>query len=225
MMTDIRRASFGGVTQVASVAAQDPWPLYPQVEQALAACSTYAQANAGTTGVADTVGGATWLNGFLGATLFNTIAPPDNPQYAWGSCEARQPEWIMGPRGICQCDQQPPGGCQLRLRRWQRSLPEEQYQPPNVLVAGYEGRRRSDQLGFLLTHEPGAAVRSGWDRADRIGPGRRQSRLCKRPGRTGCNRRLQPAIGSGGGDDPAPGSDGLSWFVNESPLQKKRWPH
>jgi len=26
--------------------------------------------------------------GFAGATLFNTITPPNNPQYAWASCEA-----------------------------------------------------------------------------------------------------------------------------------------
>src|SRR5262249_41858063 len=78
---DGRRASFGSVSQVAGVVPLNPAGLYPQVVQALAACSTYAQANAGTTNsaVGDTDGGCTWLDGYMGSTLFNTITPPNNP--------------------------------------------------------------------------------------------------------------------------------------------------
>ena len=110
-ITDVRRASFGGVTQVAGVVSLDPRGLYPQVVQALAACSAYAQANAGTTtsAVGDTDGGCTWLDGYMGSTLFNTITPPNNPQYAWGSCQG-DPLDAVGARGVCQCDQQPLGG-------------------------------------------------------------------------------------------------------------------
>lgn len=88
---DVRRVSFGGVTQVASVVSLDPWSLFPQVQQALAACSAYAQANLNTTSasVGDTDGGCTWLDGYLGSTLFNTITPPNNPQYPWASCECK----------------------------------------------------------------------------------------------------------------------------------------
>jgi prepilin-type processing-associated H-X9-DG protein len=86
--TDARRVSFEGVTQVGSVAIQDPWALYPQVVQAMSACSTFATQNMGNSSAGDTDGGAGWMIGFLGATLFNTITPPNNPQYAWASCEA-----------------------------------------------------------------------------------------------------------------------------------------
>ncbi len=108
-VTDIRRASFGGVTQVAGVVAQDASGLLPQVQQALAACSTYAQANL-TTGVADTLDGATWLDGYLGATLFNTITPPANSQYPWASCEATALKGSWGNSGIVNVTSNHPGG-------------------------------------------------------------------------------------------------------------------
>src|SRR5262249_26239345 len=56
--------------------------------QALTACSTFAQQNIGNPGSGDTDGGADIWAGFLGATLFNTIAPPNNPQFARVSCES-----------------------------------------------------------------------------------------------------------------------------------------
>jgi prepilin-type N-terminal cleavage/methylation domain-containing protein/prepilin-type processing-associated H-X9-DG protein len=110
-ITDVRRASFGNVTQVASVVSLDPWSLFPQVVQALQACSAYAQANVGTTStsVGDTDGGCTWLDGYLGSTLFNTITPPSNPQYAWGSCEA-QPLYTWGMAGFVNATSNHPGG-------------------------------------------------------------------------------------------------------------------
>ena len=86
--SDSRRVSFEGVTQVGSVAIQDPWPLYPQVVQAMSACSTFATKNMGNSSAGDTNGGVGWMIGFAGATLFNTITPPNSPQYAWASCEA-----------------------------------------------------------------------------------------------------------------------------------------
>ncbi len=110
-ITDVRRASFGGVTQVAGVVSLDPRALYPQVVQALAACAAYAQANAGTTSsaVGDTDGGATWLDGYMGSTLFNTIAPPNNPQYAWGSCQS-DPLFTWGLAGFVNATSNHPGG-------------------------------------------------------------------------------------------------------------------
>ncbi len=110
-ITDVRRASFGGVTQVAGVVSLDPTSLYPQVVQALAACSTYAQANAGTTNTAvgDTDGGCTWLDGYMGSTLFNTITPPNNSQYAFGSCQA-DPLDVWGLAGFVNSTSNHPGG-------------------------------------------------------------------------------------------------------------------
>ena len=110
-ITDVRRASFGGVTQVAGVVSLDPRGLYPQVAQALAVCSTYAQANAGTTtsSVGDTDGGCTWLDGYMGSTLFNTITPPNNPQYAWGSCQG-DPLYVWGLAGFVNATSNHSGG-------------------------------------------------------------------------------------------------------------------
>jgi prepilin-type N-terminal cleavage/methylation domain-containing protein/prepilin-type processing-associated H-X9-DG protein len=85
--TDPRRVSWGGVPQVAGVAAQDAWTIgVPAVASALAACSTYASQNMANTSAGNCSGGASWENGYLGATLFNTIAPPANSAYNWGSC-------------------------------------------------------------------------------------------------------------------------------------------
>jgi prepilin-type N-terminal cleavage/methylation domain-containing protein/prepilin-type processing-associated H-X9-DG protein len=108
-VTDVRRASFGGVTQVASAVTSDAWNLSPQVQQALTACSTFAQANL-TTGVADTLDGATWLDGYLGATLFNTITPPNNPQYAWASCGTNALNGSWGLAGFVNVTSNHPGG-------------------------------------------------------------------------------------------------------------------
>jgi prepilin-type N-terminal cleavage/methylation domain-containing protein/prepilin-type processing-associated H-X9-DG protein len=86
--TDPRRFSFEGVTQVASVVAQDPGAILPQVLQALSSCSTFAAQNLNSSGAGDADGGVDCWAGFMGATLFNTITPPNNPQYAWASCES-----------------------------------------------------------------------------------------------------------------------------------------
>ena len=85
--TDSRRVAWGGVAQVAGVAAPDAWTVgVPTVATALAACSTYASQNMANTSAGNCSGGASWENGYLGATLFNTIAPPANSAYNWGSC-------------------------------------------------------------------------------------------------------------------------------------------
>jgi prepilin-type N-terminal cleavage/methylation domain-containing protein/prepilin-type processing-associated H-X9-DG protein len=108
---DSRRVSFGGVTQVANVVALDPGNIFPQVVQTLANCSAYAQANLSNTSatVADTKGGSTWLDGYLGATLFNTIVPPNNSQYAWASCEA-EPLDVWGLAGFINVTSNHSGG-------------------------------------------------------------------------------------------------------------------
>jgi prepilin-type N-terminal cleavage/methylation domain-containing protein/prepilin-type processing-associated H-X9-DG protein len=86
--TDARRTAFEGITQVSGVVGQDASPLFTQVLSVLANCSTFAQqAMVSQTGGATYIG-ATWQTGFVGATLFNTITPPSNSQYAWGSCGA-----------------------------------------------------------------------------------------------------------------------------------------
>jgi prepilin-type N-terminal cleavage/methylation domain-containing protein/prepilin-type processing-associated H-X9-DG protein len=86
--TDSRRTSFEGITQVGAVAALDAWPLSTQVVQAMMSCSAFAQKSMVSQTGGDTDGGASWSAGFAGATLFNTITPPANPQYAWASCES-----------------------------------------------------------------------------------------------------------------------------------------
>jgi prepilin-type N-terminal cleavage/methylation domain-containing protein/prepilin-type processing-associated H-X9-DG protein len=110
-ITDVRRASFGGVTQVAGVVSLNPASLSPQVVQALAACAAYAQANVGSTNTAvgDTDGGCTWLDGYMGSTLFNTITPPNNPQYAWGSCQG-DPLYTWGLAGFVNSTSNHSGG-------------------------------------------------------------------------------------------------------------------
>jgi prepilin-type processing-associated H-X9-DG protein len=86
--TDPRRVSFEGVSQIGAVVTMDAWTLAAQVQQAMASCSTFAAQNLGNSAAGDTDGGVSVLTGFMGATLFNTITPPANPQYAWASCEA-----------------------------------------------------------------------------------------------------------------------------------------
>ncbi|WP_165074039.1 DUF1559 domain-containing protein [Paludisphaera rhizosphaerae] len=90
MVADMRRASFGTVPEVAGAVALDASTLQPQVVQALSACATFARANVGTTDKTKGVSfsGATWMAGYLGTSLFNTVTPPNSPQYAFNSCQA-----------------------------------------------------------------------------------------------------------------------------------------
>jgi prepilin-type processing-associated H-X9-DG protein len=107
--TEMRRTSFEGVTAVGNVAALDPWTLFSQVQSALAGCSTFAsQAMISQNGVA-TNGGVTWQTGYLGATLFNTIAPPNGSQYPWGSCEAETGQ-AFAHAGFINATSNHPGG-------------------------------------------------------------------------------------------------------------------
>ncbi|WP_165245504.1 DUF1559 domain-containing protein [Paludisphaera soli] len=110
-VADPRRASFGRVSEVAGVVSLDASPLYPQVVQALAACGAYARANVGTTdrSVGSSFSGATWQAGYLGTTLFNTIAPPNNPQYAFNSCQA-DPLFTWGLSGFVNSTSNHSGG-------------------------------------------------------------------------------------------------------------------
>jgi len=87
-ITDPRRVSFEGVTQCTGVVALDPSPLFTQVVQTLASCSAFAQQNTTNASAWDADLGASWPSGLAGNTLFNTITPPANSQYAWASCEA-----------------------------------------------------------------------------------------------------------------------------------------
>jgi prepilin-type N-terminal cleavage/methylation domain-containing protein/prepilin-type processing-associated H-X9-DG protein len=87
-VTDVRRLSVEGVTQVMGVVGLDPRALFPQVSAALVSCSLSAQQIMATKTNVNTNSGASWMIGFMGATLFNTITPPSNPQYLWASCVA-----------------------------------------------------------------------------------------------------------------------------------------
>jgi prepilin-type processing-associated H-X9-DG protein len=57
----------------------------------------------------DTDGGANWMTGYLGATLFNTITPPNNRQYAWASCES-ETGVTFAHSGIVNVTSNHPGG-------------------------------------------------------------------------------------------------------------------
>lgn len=110
-VTDTRRASWGRVPEVAGVVSLDPTALYPQVVQALAACGTYARANAAATdtSVGSSFSGATWMAGYLGTTLFNTITPPNSTQYAFNSCQA-DPLFTWGLSGFVNSTSNHSGG-------------------------------------------------------------------------------------------------------------------
>jgi prepilin-type processing-associated H-X9-DG protein len=97
------------VTQLANVQVTDPWPLFPQVVQALAACSTYASQNMNNASAGESYAGCMWAWGMLDSTLFNTIAPPANSAYAWGSCVATNASW--GESGVVNATSNHPGGC------------------------------------------------------------------------------------------------------------------
>ena len=86
-ITDPRRISFEGISQMQNVTAQDGWTIASLVVPALSACSTFAQQNRGKSSAWDAELGASWFSGLAGNTLFNTIAPPNNSAYAWASCE------------------------------------------------------------------------------------------------------------------------------------------
>jgi len=108
-VSDTRRASWGGVAEVANAVSLDP--VHPQVIQALAACGAYARANASTTDlkVGASFSGATWMAGYLGTTLFNTVAPPNNTQYAFNSCQA-EPVNMWGLAGFVNSTSNHSGG-------------------------------------------------------------------------------------------------------------------
>ncbi|WP_240911046.1 DUF1559 domain-containing protein [Paludisphaera soli] len=110
-VADTRRASFGLVPEVAAAVSLDPGPLYPQVVQALAACGAYARTNAATTdrAVGVSFSGATWMAGYLGTTLFNTVTPPNHTQYAFNSCQAESVN-MWGLAGFVNSTSNHPGG-------------------------------------------------------------------------------------------------------------------
>jgi prepilin-type N-terminal cleavage/methylation domain-containing protein/prepilin-type processing-associated H-X9-DG protein len=86
-LTDPRRASFEGISQMQTVTALDAWTIASKVGPALAACSVFAQQNRNNSSAWNTNLGASWFSGLAGNTLFNTITPPNNSAYAWATCE------------------------------------------------------------------------------------------------------------------------------------------
>ncbi|WP_250846665.1 DUF1559 domain-containing protein [Aquisphaera insulae] len=111
-ITDTRRASWGGVPEVTAVVSLDARSQYPQVSQALAACAAYARANARTTDttVGASYSGATWMAGYLGTSLFNTITPPNSTQYAFNSCQGDPLVTVWGLSGFVNSTSNHPAG-------------------------------------------------------------------------------------------------------------------
>jgi prepilin-type N-terminal cleavage/methylation domain-containing protein/prepilin-type processing-associated H-X9-DG protein len=104
------RLSWEGVSQVAAVVNQDAWSVgITPVAQALQACATYASQNAGNTSVSFADCGTTIWIGWLDATLFNTIAPPNNSQYAFAACD-QSAEGALMRSGIVNSTSNHPGG-------------------------------------------------------------------------------------------------------------------
>jgi prepilin-type N-terminal cleavage/methylation domain-containing protein/prepilin-type processing-associated H-X9-DG protein len=104
------RVSWEGVTQVAGVVSQDAWSVgITSVSQVLQACSTYASQNVGNTSVGFADCGTTIWVGWLDATLFNTIAPPNNSQYAFAACD-QSAEGALMRSGIVNATANHPGG-------------------------------------------------------------------------------------------------------------------
>jgi prepilin-type N-terminal cleavage/methylation domain-containing protein/prepilin-type processing-associated H-X9-DG protein len=104
------RVSWEGVAQEANVVTPDAWTIgVPVVSQALQACNTYATQNLATmTNGYTNCGTSLWV-GWLDATLFNTIAPPNNPQYAWAQCDSTS-EGNLNRQGIVNATCNHPGG-------------------------------------------------------------------------------------------------------------------
>jgi prepilin-type N-terminal cleavage/methylation domain-containing protein/prepilin-type processing-associated H-X9-DG protein len=104
------RLSWEGVSQVAGVVNLDAWTVgITPVAQVLQACSTYASQNAGNTSVGYADCGTTIWIGWLDATLFNTIAPPNNSQYAFAACD-QSAEGSLMRSGIVNATSNHPGG-------------------------------------------------------------------------------------------------------------------
>ena len=86
---DPRRLSLGGVSALSGIEpTYDASTVSKQVISGLGACAAAATAAMKSQTGGNTNAGATWLAGLMGATLFNTVAPPSNPQYAYSSCES-----------------------------------------------------------------------------------------------------------------------------------------
>jgi prepilin-type N-terminal cleavage/methylation domain-containing protein/prepilin-type processing-associated H-X9-DG protein len=86
--SDPYRVSWEGVTQVGAVVIQDAWTVgIPAVSQALQACGAAATQTGGSSATGYTNAGASLWIGWLDCSLFNTIAPPNNSQYAYAACD------------------------------------------------------------------------------------------------------------------------------------------
>jgi prepilin-type N-terminal cleavage/methylation domain-containing protein/prepilin-type processing-associated H-X9-DG protein len=108
--TDPYRVSWEGVSQVAAVVSKDAWLVgIPAVAQALQACASAATQTSGSSATGYTNAGATLWVGWLDCTLFNTIAPPSNSQYAFAACD-QSGEGNLTRAGIVNATSHHPGG-------------------------------------------------------------------------------------------------------------------
>ncbi len=82
------RNSVSGVSQTQQNLYVDASPYYPQVVQALQACTSQIQQNKQSGAQANNNRGSTWAEGEMGFTMFNTIQTPNSMQYPWGACSS-----------------------------------------------------------------------------------------------------------------------------------------
>jgi prepilin-type N-terminal cleavage/methylation domain-containing protein/prepilin-type processing-associated H-X9-DG protein len=108
--SDPYRVSWEGVPQVAAVVIQDAWTVgIPAVSQVLQACASAATQTSGSSAAGYTNAGASLWIGWLDCTLFNTIAPPNNAQYAFAACD-QSSEGALTRSGIVNATSHHPGG-------------------------------------------------------------------------------------------------------------------
>jgi prepilin-type N-terminal cleavage/methylation domain-containing protein/prepilin-type processing-associated H-X9-DG protein len=83
----------------------------PRVMSDLATCTQYFHAQQFPVGSNDK--GLRWAIGGLGMTSFNTIVPPNSPQYAWGGCRLDQPGGGFAWGQYSNATSNHPGGCNV----------------------------------------------------------------------------------------------------------------
>ncbi len=75
-----------GVSALTGSEVYDAEAAFQAIMMGLQACSTAALAEQKNPSFVANNRGLSWTKGLTGATLFNTIVPPESQQYQWGSC-------------------------------------------------------------------------------------------------------------------------------------------
>ena len=84
------------------------------------------------------------MAGYMGTTLFNTIAPPNSPQYAFNSCQG-DPLYVWGLSGFVNSTSNHQGAPTTAspMAAFASSRAASTFGP---IGRWHQGRRRSDQL-------------------------------------------------------------------------------